>query len=122
MADPKTKRIQPKLLDDDITVIDNLAEVAGYNPQRNEFTLAKAEAAREAHRASAAAESRAEAAFKAARDKAVADEQALHAIALGVKEQVIGQFGSDSDEVQAVGRKKKSERKAPTRRAKPPTA
>jgi len=32
-----------------------------------------------------------------------------------MKEAVVGQFGSDSDAAQAVGLKKKSERKRPTR-------
>jgi hypothetical protein len=37
---------------------------------------------------------------------------------LGVKDQVIAQFGKDSNEVQAVGLKKKSEYSRPQRRAK----
>ena len=37
---------------------------------------------------------------------------------LGVKDQVTAQFGRDSNEVQALGLKKVSERKAPRRRAK----
>jgi hypothetical protein len=36
---------------------------------------------------------------------------------LGVKGQMRALFGSDSDEVQAVGIKKKGERKAPKRQA-----
>lgn len=40
-----------------------------------------------------------------------------HMIMLGVKEQIIAQYGSDSDEIQALGRKKKSDRKRPARRA-----
>jgi hypothetical protein len=35
---------------------------------------------------------------------------------LRVKDQVIAQFGKDSNEVQALGLKKASERKAPQRR------
>jgi hypothetical protein len=39
---------------------------------------------------------------------------------LGAKDQVIAQFGRDSNEAQAVGLKKKSERKPPARKAKAP--
>jgi hypothetical protein len=35
---------------------------------------------------------------------------------LGVKDQVTAQFGRDSNEVQAIGLKKASERKAPQRK------
>ncbi len=37
---------------------------------------------------------------------------------LGVKEQVIAQFGKSSDQVQALGLKKKTEYKAPVRKGK----
>jgi hypothetical protein len=36
-----------------------------------------------------------------------------------VKDQVIAQYGPDSDQVVALGLKKKSDRKAPTRAGKP---
>jgi hypothetical protein len=65
------------------------------------------------------AETQAEAAYKAARDNAVAAEWAFHNAVLGAKEQVIAQFGKDSNEVQAIGLKKKSERKSPSRVAQP---
>jgi hypothetical protein len=37
---------------------------------------------------------------------------------LGVKTQVVAQYGDNSDQVQALGLKKKSERKKPARKAK----
>jgi hypothetical protein len=42
----------------------------------------------------------------------------FHNTMLAVKEQVIAQFGKNSDQAQALGLKKKSEYKAPTRKAK----
>jgi hypothetical protein len=36
---------------------------------------------------------------------------------LGVKEQVVTQYGDDSDALQSLGLTKKSERKSPARRA-----
>ena len=52
----------------------------------------------------------------AARDAAAASENVLYQRALRVREKVVGQFGSDSNEAAAVGLKKKSERKKPTRK------
>jgi len=63
-----------------------------------------------------ARETQAQNALDAARDDAAATEQELYNRSLRVKELVIGQYGSDSDEAAAVGLKKKSERKAPTRK------
>jgi hypothetical protein len=63
-------------------------------------------------------EAQAAAAMAAARDDLVAKEWEFHNLMLGVKEQVIAQFGKDSGEVQALGLKRKSEYKLPRRRAK----
>ncbi len=65
-----------------------------------------------------AAEAQAAAALAAARDNAVAAEWEFHNLMLGAKDRVIAQFGRDSNEVQAIGLKKASERKAPTRAKK----
>jgi hypothetical protein len=46
----------------------------------------------------------------------LAAAQALHAAVLGAKAQVIAQYGDDSAAVQALGLKKKSERKRTSRR------
>ena len=63
-------------------------------------------------------ETQAEAGWKAARDRAVKAEWTLHNLVLGSKNQVKAQYGDDSDEVNAVGLKKKSEYKRPVRKAK----
>jgi hypothetical protein len=42
----------------------------------------------------------------------------FHDAILGVKNQVKAQYGADSDEVAALGLKKKSERRPPTRATK----
>lgn len=54
---------------------------------------------------------------KAATDAARLAEWEFHNAILAMKECVRGQFGSDSDAAQAVGFKKKSERKCPKRSA-----
>jgi len=54
--------------------------------------------------------------LKSAADAARLAEWELHNAMLAVKEVVKGQFGSDSDQPQAVGLKKKSERERPSRK------
>jgi hypothetical protein len=51
-----------------------------------------------------------------ARDNLAAAEWDYHNAILGTKEQAIAQFGSDSNEVQSLGLKKKSERAKPVRK------
>jgi hypothetical protein len=64
-----------------------------------------------AHDADVAAQT----ALAAARDAAVATEWDFHNTILGVKNQVVAQFGESSDELLALGLKKKTERKPPVR-------
>jgi hypothetical protein len=56
-------------------------------------------------------------ALATARDLAAAAEWALHDGMLGAKAQVIAQYGPDSNAVQLLGLKRKSERRRPVRRA-----
>jgi hypothetical protein len=56
-------------------------------------------------------------AFAAARDASAAAEQAFHHAVLRTKAQVIAQYGDDSDAIQSLGLKKRSDRKRPVRRA-----
>ena len=62
------------------------------------------------------AEVRAVQALARARDAAEEAEWALHDGILGAKAQVIAQYGPDSNAVQAVGLKRKSERRRTVRR------
>ncbi len=54
-------------------------------------------------------------ALAAARDTAVAAEWDFHNAMLGAKAQVVAQYGDDSDQVQSLGMKKKSEYRRPAR-------
>jgi hypothetical protein len=62
------------------------------------------------------AEVRAAQALAMARDAAAAAEWALHEGILGARTQVIAQYGPDSNAVQLLGLKRKSERRRPARR------
>lgn len=115
----ENKRLKPAQIEADRTSFAALQTIAGYAPANAAFALAKVTEAEAALRSKQAAEAQAEAALASARDAAVAGEWEFHNLMIGAKDQVTAQFGRDSDEVQAVGRKKASERKAPVRRAKP---
>jgi hypothetical protein len=60
-----------------------------------------------------------EANLKATRDMARKAEWAFHEAVLAMKQTVLGQFGPDSDEIQAVGYKRKRDRKRYRRRKSP---
>ena len=59
---------------------------------------------------------RAQKALAAARDVKAATNRQFHSGMIGARSNVSVQYGPDSAEVQAVGLKKKSDRKRPTRR------
>jgi hypothetical protein len=119
MADPQTRRIKPAVLSEDVSVLEALQGMTTYAPANAAYALDKLQAAQAAMQSQQSAETQAEAAFKAARDDAAKAEWAFHNAVLGAKEQVIAQFGKDSNEVQAIGLKKKSERKTLSRAAQP---
>ncbi len=61
-------------------------------------------------------EAQAQVDLDSARDNATGAEWSFHNLVLGAKDQVKAQFGDDSNEYQAMGRKKASERRRPRRR------
>ena len=119
MAKNETRRNSPQVISDDVDSLAALKGVKGYDPSNTDFTVAKLETAKEALEAAQVVETQAEVAWKAARDAANTKEWGFHNLVLGAKKQVVAQFGDDSNEAQAIGLKKKSEWKAPTRTNKP---
>ena len=119
MAKNETRRNSPQIISDDVDSLDALKGIEGYDPSNTDFTAAKVEAGKDAMDTARTTETQAEAALKAARDAANAAEWAFHNLVLGAKKQIVAQFGDDSNEAQAVGLKKKSEWKLPTRNNKP---
>jgi hypothetical protein len=93
-----------------------LQAITGYTPINPAYALDAVRAVHVELGNLRDAETQAAAAAAAARDRTVAKEWEFHNLMLGVKEQVIAQFGKDSGEVQALGLKRKSEYKPPKRR------
>ena len=120
MAGKKTKPLSPKILQEDLDAYAALKAMGDYAPIKPEFDLAHGKTAKDAMTAAeeTAAQKRAEA--EAARDDEVASQWAFHDYILGARTQVIAQYGDDSNQKQAVGLKKKSEYKSPSKKKPTP--
>jgi hypothetical protein len=116
VAKDEARRRKPALVQEDKDALAGLVVMAGYQPSNAAYALQKLQAAAAAMAAAQDDETQKAAAAKAARDDGAAKEWEFHNLVLGAKDQVIAQFGRDSNEAQAVGLKKKSERKKPTRK------
>ena len=109
MAKNQTKRVKPGVLKDDNDALVAIKKMTGYKPAKDDFTVVNADAAKVAMTAAQEKETEKEVEFDSARDDACAAEWVFHNFILGMKAQVVAQYGPDSNEVQAVGLKKKSE-------------
>jgi hypothetical protein len=113
MSNP-TYRIKPATLQEDQAAFAALQNIPAYAPANPKFTVANGQAAADAMRAKQDDEVQKQAALDAARDDATSAEWDFHNFMLGVKEQVKAQFGGDSNEWQALGLTKKSEKAKPS--------
>jgi hypothetical protein len=118
MAKDETRRLKPSILITDRDSLTALQSVNGYAPANQSYTLAALNTLKTALEAAQTAETHAAAAAAAARDDATAQEWAFHNAVIGMRDQVVAQFGRDSNEAQTIGRKKESERKSPVRASK----
>jgi hypothetical protein len=119
MSPSSNDRVKPQVLEADEDAFQSLKTLSGYQPANPAYTVAILNSQYDAQRAAQQAELAAQNALAAARDAAAAAEWDFHNAMLGVKAQVIAQYGPNSDEVAALGLKKKSERKPPARRQPP---
>lgn len=120
MARNQSKRLPPVKIEADENGFAALQAITNYTPINPAYSLdailtvhAELEDLRQT-------EAQAAIAAAAARGQAVAKEWEFHNLMLGAKEQIIAQFGKDSDEVQALGLKRKSDYKPPRRRSVSP--
>lgn len=111
MAKRNTIRVTQRILGNDLNVAKAVLDLSGYNPANAEYTAEKLRAALDSVQAASAAEQKAAAELATAREYAVTAEWKFHELVLGIKRQVIAQYGDDSDEITALGLKKKSERR-----------
>ena len=116
MAKNQTRRITSGVLSDDREAFDALQGIANYAPANQAYKTEAIKAVHDRMDDLLREAIQAEAAAAAKRDAATAAEWEFHNAMLGAKMQVTAQFGPDSDEVAALGLKKKSDYKTPTRR------
>ena len=112
-------RIPPQQIKSDIELIRSLSGINNYTPHNAAYSLEAAMAALSRLNQSETALILAENALAAARSTLLSDRNALHQIALGVKDEAMVLFGPDSDQIVALGMKKKSDRSRPRRTTTP---
>ncbi|MEH2192542.1 MAG: hypothetical protein V7K98_07845 [Nostoc sp.] len=115
-AQDKTRRLPSQSISQDITSLHGLQTITTYTTTRTDASLANLQQAYQTMLAQQQAETEKLALYRAAADAARLAEWEFHNAVLAMKEVVRGQYGSDSDQAQAIGLKKKSERKRPSRK------
>lgn len=121
MSSPTTSRLSPQQIEADIDTYLALKGVSNYTPHNARFALATAGETLDRLRAADEATIQAQNNLAAARDALLTAQQNFHEIILGVKNEVRVLFGPDSDQLAALGLKKKSDRSRPKRTAKSTT-
>ena len=122
MPSSPLKRLSNSLLLADEKAFIGLKTIEGYKPPNPEFSLEAVTEAYNTYRRLREAEIVANQAQAAARDAAVLSEHAFHRLMNGSKDQVTAIYGNDSDQVAALGLKKKSEKKTGGARTKAATS
>ena len=117
MAINQSRRLRPDDLDSDREAVVAVQSIPNYQPINLAYSAQALVDLGAARDQAQQAEIRAQHALAAARDAAVAAEWALHNAVLGARTQVLAQFGDDSDAMQAMGLKKRSDRKRPAIRS-----
>ena len=114
MADSKTTKLNPRILQADLDTYTALKAFPDYKPANNDYTVAKGENKKGDKDTKQELEVQKKADWQAARDDAVAAEWAFHDWILGARDQVKAQYGPNSNQYQSIGLKKKSEYKSKT--------
>ena len=109
------RRLSPTVIGQDIDSLNGLKTVASYSTTRPDASASTLQQAYQTMLAQQEEETEKLAMYRAAADAARLAEWEFHNAVLAMKEVVRGQYGSDSNEAQAVGLKKKSDRKRPVR-------
>ena len=119
MASTSTNRVNPQQLDSDVDAFAALKGLTGYTPHNPRYSIESIGAALDAMRAADEAVIRANNTLTVARETLATAERTFHEMILGVKAETKVLFGEDSDELAALGLKRKSDRARPKRSSKP---
>ena len=116
MAVNEHKRLNQAVIDTDRAALLALKKMSDYAPSNRAISIEAVSALEAQLRNAEENDILATNALAAARDARAAAEWALHNAMLSVKATVIGQYGANSDAVQALGLKKKADYRRPVRR------
>lgn len=116
MAKNQTRRLASAVMSADRQAFAALQAINDYAPVNQAYRMEAIKAAHDRMNDLLREAIQAEVAAAAKRNAANAGEWEFHNAILGAKAQVTAQFGADSNEVQAIGLKKKSEYKSRARR------
>jgi hypothetical protein len=119
MAKNQTRSVPSAVLADDRKAFDALQGITSYAPANQAYKTEAIKAARDHMDDLLREATQADVVAAGKRSAANDAEWEFHNAMLGANTQVEAQFGDDSDEYAALGNKKKSEYKSPTRRKKP---
>lgn len=122
MAKNQTRRLLPAQVIANNDAFASLKKITNYAPINPAYNVAAGTTLQTTQTNNGDVEAQASSAYDNARDNAVKAEWDFHNYILGVKNQIIAQFGEDSNEIQSLGMKKKSEYKKPAAKAKPAPA
>ncbi|WP_287128105.1 hypothetical protein [Candidatus Cyanaurora vandensis] len=120
VAQDTRRRLSSVLIGQDVESLNGFKAITNYKAPRPEAAAEVLETAYQTMLSKQSEETVKSTAAKAAADSARHAEWEFHNSILTMKETVKGQYGSDSDEAQAIGFKKKSERKRPSSRKATP--
>lgn len=116
MTSNSNQRLPSDTITADRTALAALGNLSDYNPLNAEYAIATLQQLEAAMLAAQQAEIRIRHEADLLREQAIATAHAFHRAMKGARAQIVAQYGDDSVALHAVGLKKRSERKRPTRR------
>lgn len=120
LRDPKSRRLRTELLAEDKAALDAVKTLTDYAPTNPDYAVDGLVDSYDEMIADQTLENQLRIAWEKQRDKTVKSEHRFHDNMIGSYDAVKGQYGRDSDQVQAMGRKRVSEYKRPTRKKATP--
>jgi hypothetical protein len=111
------KRLPADVLQEDLDTYAAFLALEDYAPSNAQYARAIVKGVKDSMTANQTAEIQVFAAANAKRDATVDSELEFHQLILGVKHQVKAQYGENSNELQALGLKKKSDYKRGRKKA-----
>jgi hypothetical protein len=110
------KRLPPSVIAADRELLRAIQSLSDYQPINGTYSVAIMQQQEGRLTKAELAVVRLEDELKQARAVAIETAHAMHNTGLGMKDQVIAQYGQDSTEVEIIGLTRKSEHKRPTKR------